>query len=269
VQLIAEAGVTHGNNLKTALELADEAKKAGADVIKYQNWVSDKYLRRSDPDYFLLKKLELSFEDTKAIARHCEDIKIEFMSTPDELDSLKFLVEVAGVRRIKIGSANLTDKSLLDTAYQTGLPVILSTGMCTLQEIERALPHDSGFVSVTLMHCMSLYPCPPQMANLNYLNDLKKFGYPVGYSDHCPGFMASYLSLPFGVSIVEKHFCPGGYDGIDKDVSLHPPEMRLFIAGLHEYEKMLGSKLNETRADRGNISKYRKDKDGKRGLKGE
>jgi N,N'-diacetyllegionaminate synthase len=266
VEIIAEAGITHGGSLRVAQELADHALRAGTDCVKFQTYLPSKLLRKTDPDRLQLEKLALSFPDFIKLAKHCESIGIEFLSTPGELDSLKFLIEECGVKRIKIGSDDLTYKPLVEAAYRSGLPVILSTGMASLDEVFGALPHDGGFVSLTLMHCTSLYPCPIEKTNLRAINALRSLGYPVGYSDHTVGFNAAWLAMALGATIIEKHFCPNGYKGPDDNVSLIPIELEWFVASIKLHEKALGSGIKEPCVEElRSIKLFRKGKDGFRG----
>lgn len=271
MELIAEVGVTHLGKLKTALELADIAKQSGADVVKFQTFRAETTLRKNDPNFSKITGLELPYADFIKLAKHCEDIKIEFMSTPDHLNDLRFLVEECGVKRIKIGSADLLNRPLMDMAYRTGKPIILSTGMATLVEVKAALPHatDPYVMSacITLLHCVSLYPTPPEQVNLRAISSLKALGYPVGLSDHTVGPMACFLALALGATIIEKHFCPNGYTGIDKEVSMVPWELKRLIEDLKFYEKMLGSGLKTpSEGEIPIVRKLRKGTDGLRGL---
>lgn len=268
IEVIAEAGITHCGSLKTACELADAAKESGVDVVKFQTFKAETTLRPNDPDFKLIKSLELNYSDFKKLAKHCEGIKIEFMSTPDHLDDLKFLVDECNVKRIKIGSADLLNRPLVEAAYRTGKPVILSTGMATIEEINSILPHDGGFVSITLLHCISLYPTPYDQANLRAIARLRQFfSYPIGYSDHTVGAMAVYLAIALGATVIEKHFCPNGYNGTDKEVSMIPLELKMMIDGIKYHEKMLGSGLKKpSDGEVPMINRLRKGSDGLRGL---
>jgi N-acetylneuraminate synthase/N,N'-diacetyllegionaminate synthase len=266
VLIISEAGVGHDGKLEKALRLCDAAKIAGADICKFQTFVPELAIDKNSKDYELLKSLALSFTNFKKIATHCEDIKIEFMSTPDDLYSLKFLVEECGVKRIKIGSGSLTHPPLVDAAYRTGLPVILSTGMASEAEIHKALPHDSGFVSIILLHCVSLYPCPIELANLNAITTLKKFGYPVGYSDHTTSVAAIPIAaVALGATIIEKHFTLDKSDkGPDHFMSLNPAELAQMIVSIRSIEKVLGTGTKVISSQEAEmISRVRKGADGR------
>lgn len=266
VEIICEVGVTHDGSLPIALQMVDTAKKCGANVVKFQTFTAENTLKKDDPDFKTIKELELSKGSFKLIAKHCRDVGIEFMSTPDHLDDLKFLVEELGVKRIKIGSADLTNKPLVEAAFRTGKPVLISTGMSNLKEVKQALPHDGGFVSVTLLHCVSLYPTPFEDANLSAIKELSKLGYPVGFSDHTIGSMAASLAVALGATVIEKHICPNGYTGIDKNVSMIPFEFGQLVKQIRSVEKALGSgKKEPIEAELKFINRLRKGSDGLRG----
>ena len=241
VTILAEGGVNHNGSLPIALRLCDAAKRARADVVKWQTYIPEKALDKSSKDYAILKSLALPFNDFKIIAKHCESIGIEFCSTPDDLDSLKFLVEECGVKRIKIGSGSLTYKPLLQAACNTRLPVILSTGMANSIEIDEAV-HSHNWKDLTLLHCVSLYPCPLELANLNAIQTLKIFGVPVGYSDHT----LHHISVPcaataFGITVLEKHMTLSKrMMGPDHKMSLNPTQFEEMVIAVREVEKSLG-----------------------------
>src|SRR5258706_11142330 len=146
VLIIAECGVSHNGSVDEALRMCDASKEAGADLCKFQTYLPEIAINKNSKDYDLLYNLALPFPDFIKIAKHCEDIGIEFCSTPDDLYSLKVLVDECGIKRIKIGSGSLTYTPLINAAYLTKLPIILSTGMATIQEIINILP-PSAFLS--------------------------------------------------------------------------------------------------------------------------
>src|SRR5258705_9337 len=147
VTIIAECGINHNGSVDEALRMCDAAKESGATIVKFQTYLPEIAIDKNSKDYDLLSSLALSFADFLKISKHCEDIGIEFCSTPDDLHSLKFLVDECGVKRIKIGSGSLTYEPLLEAAYASRLPVLISTGMATIQEIIYILP-PSAFLSI-------------------------------------------------------------------------------------------------------------------------
>lgn len=263
IEIIAEAGITHGGSVRTARMLVDAAKESGIKAIKFQTFQPDKLLREHDPSKPLLASLALPRKDFIALAIYCQHIGIEFISTPGDPDSLRFLVEECGVKRIKVGSDDLTYGPLLHSAYKAGLPVILSTGMATLAEVRSALPRNPG-VDLTLLHCVSQYPCPVEDINLKAMDTLSKaFGWPVGYSDHTDNIAACFVAAARGAAVIEKHFCLEGYDGPDACVSVTPKGLEELVLGVKAVETMLGSGVKApTKAELDNLDLFRKDEEG-------
>src|SRR5258706_9346547 len=184
--IIAEMGLNHDGDLSKALRLCDASKSAGANIVKTQTFIPEKCIRKGR-DYDLLASLALSLHDTYKMAMHCDDIGIEFASTPDDLESLSFLVGECDVKRIKLGSGSLLYEPLVDAAFDTGLPVLFSTGMATLDEVTQVVERQyerrepaSGEIrrefDLTRMHCVSLYPCPPHLANVGAITALQHIG---------------------------------------------------------------------------------------------
>lgn len=246
--IIAEAGVNHDGSSARALELADAAHACGADAVKYQTFRTDRLTtrraatcayqetatggQRSQQD--MLRALELSDLEFHHLARHCQAIGIEFMSTAFDPDSLDFLVHETGIRRVKIPSGELVNPLLLLRAARTGLPVILSTGMATLDEVATALgvlahgllglpglPRPAAAAEaalsaegaallarrVTLLHCVSDYPAPPHDSNLRAMASMRdRFALPVGLSDHTEGTCVAVAAVALGATVLEKHF---------------------------------------------------------------
>jgi N,N'-diacetyllegionaminate synthase len=274
-EIVAECGVSHGGGLDAALMLVEKAKEADADIVKFQTYRPDKLVRRDDPSYELLAKLALPFCAFRKIAAHCEAVGIEFMSTPGDVDSLKFLVEECGVRRIKIGSDDLTHKPLVFAAFETGLPVILSTGMATLGEVWMAVR--TGHLNeanalgrnFTLLHCVSIYPTPPELANLAAIEELTyQFKRPAGYSDHTQGTMACLAAAAMGACMVEKHLMLAeSTKPVDHDVSIMPARFREMVRQIRLIEVMRGHGLKDpSPEERAMAAKLRKDASGLRPL---
>ena len=231
--LIAEAGVNHGGNFEEALKLADAAKWAGADAVKYQLFSS---VRLWGDDR--IKHLELSRPQMKDILAYCKAIGIEFMCTPFDVGSLEYLASLK-VERLKIASGCLTDTELLYAAHQTGLPVILSTGMSTMDEIEKAL--DTLAINVTLLHCTSAYPCRLEDVHLNAMDALRVFKRPVGLSDHTTTISVSIAAVARGAMVIEKHLTlDRDQSGPDHRASILPRELKALKLALIEVEAALG-----------------------------
>lgn len=272
VLIIAEAGVAHCGILDNALRLCDEAKQVGADIVKFQTYLPEQCLHRG-PRYDLLAQLALSFGDFCKIAKHCEDIGIEFASTPDDVESLWFLVHDCGVKRVKIGSGSLTYRPLIEAAFATKLPVLISTGMATMDEVadllETVTVHNSYWLGkdTTLMHCVSLYPCPASLANLRAISTMiEGFNLSIGWSDHTTSVTAiPCAAVALGATVIEKHLTlPPPDQGIDYACSLNPQQFRKMVAAIRDVEAALGDgvkKLGEEEARM--IPLLRKAADGK------
>lgn len=256
VFVIAEAGVNHNGSLDLALELVDVAAAAGADAVKFQTFRADAlvtgsagkaaYQQRATGDgsqLAMLKRLELDESAHRAIAARCAERGIEFMSAPFDHESLDLLVRL-DVRRLKLGSGELTNGPLLAAAARTGLPLILSTGMSTLEEVREALQlvRDAGSDDVTLLHCTSEYPAPPDEVNLRAMATMRDaLGVPVGYSDHTVGITVALAAVAMGASVIEKHFTTDrSLSGPDHRASLEPTELAELVATARTVEAALG-----------------------------
>lgn len=263
VEIVAEAGLNHGGNLTIAKKMIYAARAADVGAIKFQTYIPKAVVHKEDKNFKLLESLAFSHSDFIELARFCEEMEIEFLSTPGDVDSLKFLVEKCGIKRIKIGSDDLTYEPLIAAAAHTSLPLILSTGMATLVEIDKVLQNIHG--PVTLLHCVSLYPCPPKLANLLAIRQLQGFGCPVGYSDHVPGWQACLAAVTLGATIIEKHFMLSWYDGIDAAVSINELELAELVTQVRITELMLGDGIKQPSPEEAaNIPLFRKQNGGLR-----
>ncbi len=256
--IIAEAGVNHNGRLDLALKLCDAAKEAGADVVKFQTWQTEKLITKqvkqaeyqtantgkSESQFDMLKRLELSQDDFRKIKEHCDSIGITFASTADEPDSLDFLVDL-GIPFIKIGSGEICNVPYLRYMGSKGLPIILSTGMSTVDEVADSIDaiRSGGATDITLLHCTTNYPCPLDEVNLLAMDTLRKrFECPVGYSDHTKGIEASLAAVAMGAKVIEKHFTLDcSMDGPDHVASTEPKEFKEMVDSIRKVEKCLGS----------------------------
>lgn len=272
VLIIAEAGVNHNGKLSEALKLCDEAYKSGVDAVKFQTWKTENVLTRnvvmatyqqqnlhSEISQFeMAKKLELSFENFIKIKLHCDKIGIQFLSTPEETDSLDFLLSL-GIEKIKIGSGDITNIPFLRKVGETKKDVILSTGMSYLGDLEKAYYEllNYGAKSVALLHCTTNYPCPMDEVNLNAMLTLKEaFKCRVGYSDHTEGIEISIAAVALGAEIIEKHFTlDKSMDGPDHKASLDPFELSQMVNAIRNIEKALGNGIKVPNESEKEISK--------------
>ena len=271
--IIAEIGVNHNNRLSLAKRLVKEAKIAGADAVKFQTFSADrlvlpgtrkvKYQKKNYRDkethHEMIKKLELSFKYHKILFDYCKKINIEFISTPYDEESAKFLTKL-GVKIFKTASANLTDYELHKYLATTGKPVIISTGMATIKEISSTLKIYKNKGNIALLHCVSNYPCSITSLNLNSLKLLKKyFKCTIGYSDHSSGNLASCLSVVLGSMIIEKHFTLNKkMSGPDHKASCTPSELKNMINEIRQTELILGKEKKEKQREEKEMSKISK-----------
>lgn len=267
IEVIGEAGVNHGGNVDLALKMVDAAKAAKCDIVKFQTYNPIDAIHPEHSEYKLLESLALPYTDFIRVARYCEKVGIEFLSTPGDLGSLRFLVEECGMRRIKIGSDDLTYEPLIEAAWRTRLPMIISTGMATVAEIILAITN-IPIHQYTLLHCVSAYPTAPEDANLRAMEKLRWIvgGRPVGYSDHTKGTLACLAAAAMGAVMIEKHFeLRYGAPSIDHAVSIHEVQLAEMVHGIRQIEKMLGSgEKKPCAAEAQNIALVRKRADGRK-----
>lgn len=260
--VIAEAGVNHNGDTELAIKLCDAAKASGADVVKFQTWDTDLLITKdvkmadyqadntgSDESQFdMLKKLELSYDDFSQIKQHCDDIGITFASTADESKSLDFLLNL-GIPFIKIGSGDIGNVSYLRYMGSKGLPIILSTGMSSLGDVEASVSalQDGGADDITLLHCTTNYPCPYDEVNLRAMLTLRDaFHLPVGYSDHTLGTEISVAAVSLGACVIEKHFTlDRTMEGPDNAASMEPDEFSLMVKQIRNVEKAMGDGIKQ------------------------
>lgn len=257
IYIIAEAGVNHNGSLELAKQLIDAGKKAGVDCVKFQTWKTEELLTEDAPkadyqmkndgdssQFEMLKKLELSYADFKELKAYSESIGVDFLSTPDEKKSLDFLVDELNIKLIKVGSGEVSNLLYLKQIAQKKLPVILSTGMSNMADVERAYYTliDNGAPEVALLHCTSEYPAPLNTVNLKAMDILKSvFQTTVGYSDHTEGIAISLAAAARGARIIEKHFTlDKTMEGPDHVASIDPTELKALVDGVRAIELSLG-----------------------------
>ncbi len=257
VFVIAEAGVNHNGSLEVAKQLVETARKAGADAVKFQTFraealVSRKarkaaYQRREtdagESQFAMLKRLELDTAEHRELMAHCRQIGIVFLSSPFDNSSVDLLEEL-GVERFKLGSGELTNLPLLMHVAKKARPIILSTGMATLGEVEAALEviSNNGSPEVTLLHCVTEYPAPVEQVNLRAMLTLRDaFGLPVGYSDHTQGTEVAIAAVALGARVIEKHFTLDRHmQGPDHKASLEPDELAAMVRAIRRICRALG-----------------------------
>jgi N,N'-diacetyllegionaminate synthase len=242
--VIAEAGVNHGGDIKVAHQLVDVAAKAGANAIKFQTFNADRLasmdarraqyqldaMGQGGSQHDMLKRLELSNTAHCELQAHCQELDLIFLSTPFDEQSADFL-ESMNVPAYKISSGDLTNHPLIAHVSRKNKPIILSTGMATLDEVAEVL------------QCVSNYPAEPGGINLRVMQTyVERFGVPVGYSDHTPGITVAIVAVSLGAAIIEKHFTlDRNLAGPDHRASLEPDELTEMIVSIRVAEKALGN----------------------------
>ena len=255
--MIAEAGVNHNGDPALAHRLIDVALQAGADAVKFQTFKADRLVTLDAPkaeyqlqqteagesQYQMLKRLELSAETYRELQQHCQAVGIRFMSTPFDEDSADLLSEL-GVTVFKTPSGEITNLPYLAHVARKGKPMIVSTGMAFLGEVEAAVRaiEAVGNHSFALLHCVSNYPANPADINLRAMQTMAQaFNVPVGYSDHTPGIEVSLAAVALGACIVEKHFTlDRNLPGPDHQASAEPAELAVLVRGVRNIEAALG-----------------------------
>jgi N-acetylneuraminate synthase/N,N'-diacetyllegionaminate synthase len=254
--IIAEAGVNHGGDLTRALEMVRVAAAAGADAVKFQTFLPSELATRrarrapyqaarlgAGGQLEMLEALALDEAAHACLRRAAAAARIAFLSTPFDAPSADLLARL-GVPAFKVGSGDLTNTPLIEHVARFGRPLILSTGMAGLGEVEAALEacRLAGNDRVVLLHCTSAYPAPPQSANLRCLETLRRaFGRPVGLSDHTPGIAVALAAVALGACVIEKHFTLGrDLEGPDHAASLEPGELAALVRGVRDVEAALG-----------------------------
>lgn len=280
--IIAEAGVNHNGSIKMAFDLVDAAAEAGADAVKFQTFKAEqlvtkeakqaayqeKNMGETMSQYDMLKKLELSESDFKQLYHYCKKKNITFLSTPFDLQSVDFLIQSLQLNTIKIPSGELSNAPYLFQIASSGVKIILSTGMATMEEIHQALAFlafgyskqspvylkavndyyqsqeakDILKEKVTVLHCTTEYPTPIQDINLAAMDYLKKHtGLQVGLSDHSDGIIVPIAAVARGASIIEKHFTLNKeLPGPDHQASLEPNELKEMINSIRQVERAIG-----------------------------
>ncbi len=258
VKIIAEAGVNHNGSLAMAKEMARVAKQCGADVVKYQTAVPElvisKFAQKADyqkkttgaaeSQLEMVRRIHFDFAAHKELKEYCDGIGIQYLSAAFDLPSVAFLGTL-NLPEMKIPSGEITNLPYLEAAGKLGLPVILSTGMSNLAEIEDALSvlEEAGCGEITLLHCNTEYPTPYEDANLAAMLQLhEQFGLPVGLSDHTCGWECDVAAAALGASVIEKHFTlDKTLPGPDQTASLDPAELAAMVTAVRNIEAAMGS----------------------------
>ena len=259
VFVIAEIGCNHNGSKEIAKRMIDAAIEAGVSAVKFQTFKSEELISRyaakaeyqkvttgADGNQLeMTKKLELSYADQVELMGYCEQKGIKYLSAPFDLDSIDFLANT-NIEYIKIPSGEINNPPYLRKVNKLGKPVILSTGMSTMDEVAQALEFLTN-VKVSLLHCTTEYPCPFESVNLKAMVAMKnKFGLPVGYSDHTPGIEVAVAAVAMGATIIEKHFTlDRNMEGPDHKASVEPHEMKALVEAVRHVEAAMGDGIKK------------------------
>jgi len=268
--IIAEAGVNHNGDINLAKKLIHVAKDAGADAVKFQSFKAENVVTKKAPkakyqeqttgfaesQYEMIKKLELSAGSFEELVLHTRKDGIIFLSTPFDNESVD-LLDGLGVRAFKIASGEITNFPLIRYIAKKGKPVILSTGMSTLGEINEALQviQSEGIKDIVLLHCVTAYPAKVEDVNLNAMETLRcEFKLPVGLSDHTIGITMPIAAVALSACVIEKHFTlDKNLPGPDHRASLEPEELKHMVQAIRDVEKALGGGIKRpTKEEREN-----------------
>lgn len=277
--IIAEAGVNHNGSISMAKQLIDAAKSCGVDYVKFQTTKSPesitskfaqmaeyqkKNLHQDESQLEMLRKILLKMEDFGELNDYCKGNGVNFMSTPFDLDSIDYLASL-NMDYWKIPSGEITNLPYLRKIARLGTPVIMSTGMCTLGDIEAAMNvlTNNGLSTeqISLLHCNTEYPTPFEDVNLKAMLTLKEcFGVRVGYSDHTKGIEVPIAAVAMGAEIIEKHFTlDKTLPGPDHVASLEPQELKAMVDAIHNIEKAQGTGVKQvSSSEKKNIAIARK-----------
>ncbi|MFC5604726.1 N-acetylneuraminate synthase [Sporosarcina koreensis] len=282
--IIAEAGVNHNGSLSIAKQLVDIAKNSGADAVKFQTFKAGNLVTRAvqQADYQvnnlgkatsqfeMLKNLELSFEEFLELKSYCDSLQIEFLSTPFDFESVDFLLNDIKMRKVKVPSGELTNSPFIHYIATKRKPMIVSTGMATMEDIHEALSfiaYGLGFPKksvdlnqvkafyqtdeaknllnefVTVLHCTTEYPAPFETINLQAITSMKEeLNLSIGFSDHSEGIAVPIAAVALGASIIEKHVTLDcNLPGPDHRASLEPNELKEMVTGIRAIEQSLGN----------------------------
>ena len=278
--IIAEAGVNHNGSFDLAKKLVESAASSGADYVKFQTFKTELNISKTakkakyqivntknkvETQFEMVKKLELSFDEFLKIKLFCDKLKIGFLSTGFDFESVDFL-DSLGMDYFKVPSGDITNKPLLKHIASKKRPIILSTGMANMNEIEMALDiltkHGCEKNQITVLHCNTEYPTPFEDVNLKAMNSIGEFlGVNIGYSDHSLGISVPIAAVALGAKIIEKHFTlDKNLEGPDHKCSLNPDELKKMVTSIRDVEKSLSGDGNKepSKSEKVNIDIARK-----------
>lgn len=264
--LIAEIGVNHNGSIATAKKMIDKALEANVDAVKFQTFFADDLVTKDSPQakyqkentkinqtqYQLLKRLGLTRTDFRELKEYCGKVGILFLSSPFSETAADLLDEL-GIEAFKIPSGEITNLPFLEHVSRKNKPIILSTGMATLEEVKEAVDviENAGGKEIVLLQCTSAYPAKPEHTNLRAMETMRSvFNYPVGFSDHTIGCEIAIASVAMGADVIEKHFTlDKNMEGPDHKASIDPGELQYLVKSIRKIEDAFGDGQKMPTAD--------------------
>ena len=241
--VIAEGGLNHNGDVKIAKALIDAAKNCGANAIKFQTYKTENFVRETNQYFDVFKNAELSFEQFEELKDYSKSLDLTFFSTPFDFESAEFLNQIE-IPCFKIASSDLTNLPLITSIAKMHKPMIISSGLATMNEIETAVNCClfEGNNKIALLHCVANYPTQSNEVNLNVINTLKKiFDFPIGYSDNGESTLVDIVAVSMGANIIEKHFTlDKNMSGPDHGFSIDPNGLKSLISQINEIDQMKG-----------------------------
>lgn len=249
--IIAEMNSSHNGNIETAKQMISAAKECGCDCVKFQSWTADtlyskQYYDANPITKRIVTKFSFSEEQLFELFEYCKEIEIDFSSTPYSEKEVDFLTDRAGAAFVKIASMEINNLSYLEYIARKGCPIVLSTGMSSIDEIKEAVKtiEAAGNRNICILHCVSQYPAKPSDINLSNIRMLMdEFPeYVIGYSDHSIGYEIPAASVAFGVPVIEKHFTLDNTKmGMDNNMATEPADMKKLVEACRNVYKCMGS----------------------------
>ncbi len=249
--IIAEMNSSHNGNIETAKRMIDAAVECGCDCVKFQSWTSDtlyseEYYKNNPISERIVKKVSLSTEELKELSDYAKAVGIDFSSTPYSKEEVDYLADTIEAPFIKISSMEINNLKFLEYIGAKGKPIILSTGMSTLEEIKDAVLaiENTGNKEICILHCVSNYPAKAEEINLRNITMLKEAfpKYDVGYSDHTIGCEVAAAAVALGAKVIEKHFTlDNTKNGMDNSMATEPEEMKKLVTACHNVSSAMGS----------------------------
>ncbi|MBE6505276.1 MAG: N-acetylneuraminate synthase [Methanobrevibacter millerae] len=267
--IIAEIGVNHNGSVDLAKKMIKSASMCGIDAVKFQTFVSEDLVTENaktakyqedntneDSQFEMLKKLELSFDDFYELKEYAEGCGVIFISSPFDIKSVD-LLEKLNVSLYKLGSGELTNYELIDYVLSTDKPLIISTGMASLEEIKETYNHIENKENLIVLHCITGYPTSFEEANLKFIKTLQnELDVPIGFSDHSPGIELPIAAVALGACVVEKHFTlDKTLEGPDHKASLNPEEFKAMVSAIRNVEVAMGDGVRKFSANESEIKK--------------